>query len=391
MTLLGWKANIDKDFVPPQIIDTSPHEIKAKHITNSVHEREFLLQEQLQSKVTGQNPILKSTWSDELDSLVNSYLDNTPAFIKFFIQFATAELSNRALKALKKICKSVIEKMSAILGKEVLLLAKLVGSKTLVTAMESVCVNTAVTISLNIATRLSIYLARALSLISSVVGTFLLVSLVFDIVFSLWDPFGYKNLKPKNYAHFVMEAGENAFRTATERATQVYGFESLMATVLTPDELLNVHIKAFVDQIHYLNELVVNSNGEVIDKGQTVLIDGRNETQWTQANVKALARQHRMNAQTFREYNNTFVHKAKIHSLVNSIASWTAALALLTTVTVSPVFAVLFILVTVLLLFYNRLELESGLLGTAVQEFTAVKTDLWDNSAAANRSMKWFF
>lgn len=145
------------------------------------------------------------------------------------------------------------------------------------------------------------------------------ISAIFELVFAFWDPFGYNNLKPSNYADLVSEVGERAFRAAIQQTTQTYRFQNLVSSVLTNEEILESSLKSYVDIAHYLNALTVISRGQVINKGKLVTFDGTYLPQFTVAAIKSNAKQFRLTPESFSKYNETFLKKTKTHNIFSFI------------------------------------------------------------------------
>lgn len=184
---------------------------------------------------------------------------------------------------------------------------------------------------------------------------------------------------PPDYAHLLFQAHENAYRNQTHQATQAYTFDNLAGLILNTDELLDLHAQSFVDQVNYLKSLVVNSEGSVIDHGEAISTKNINTQQWNAANVKAAAKQHRFDANTFLEFNKTFLQRASLQQWLNGFAVSTATLSLSFLLLNAPILALVFLLATFLLLLTSRLEIEQGFLSKTFDEFNSNETNHFYN------------
>jgi hypothetical protein len=258
---------------------------------------------------------------------------------------------NEILSKLKSVCVKVVEKLSTFLAKSGMKIGESVGAKVLSSSVRSMAVHVVSTTAIRLGAKFAVMMAKILSAAASVVGWILLVSTFLDIMFTFWDPYGYKNLFPPELPNDMMRNGELALRQAIGAVSVNYTFDNLAAILLSEDELLSIQIESLVDRVTYLNCLVVNSEGSRIDKGPLINTDDVSNDRVHDIQTSVIARRVRFDPDSFRQYNRKFNLRVILNKYLNyaAIASTTVA-AILSVLTKFSVLSVLCFLVSLLIL-----------------------------------------
>lgn len=368
LTLDGWKNNINKDFVIPELIDTTPHKIESHHINNERNEREQYI---LAYEAMHPKPHAKPTdlnWNEKLESMLNHVL-NYSKLLDLIIRNHVYKLSKIALKGIKSICIKIIERMTPAITNQLVSVTEIMGSRVLAAALRNTCIEYTARFSISIASRGIIFLAKSVSLATSIVGWFLLIGQIFDFIFTFYDPFGYNNLKPKDFPQHMMEQGERVLRRQTNKTTQVYDFDELVRNLLTPDEIDEISILSFTDRMNYFNALTVNSDGEIINKGDRILMNGSDIKRVHEIHTKVLTKHTHFDASTYEMYNSRFLHKAKLHDQLNKIALGLGASSICCLIIGFPILCIFLAIVTLFVLSFNRIEIQYNLIDDVRKEW----------------------
>lgn len=387
LTVDGWRKNINKNFVIPEIIEPKQHDIKDEHVQNDRNRRERDIQQsqQRQQRTPKQiRNIRDSDWQTQMETIINEYLHNLSITKKLLIAGTVIYLETKTLRGIQALALKLIESLSPIIGREALAVEEIIGSRVLAAALRGTCVEMATRFSLGIGSRSAIYLARTLSVAANVTSTFLLVAQIFDFALSFWDPFGYNNISPTGYAQAVMDMGERYQRQQSDRPTQVYDFDALVTTLLTPEEISNIGVQTFVDRLAYLNALSVNSNGVVIDKGDLIDMNKINEsvplsTQTSalqQMYARALVKHFHFNVEEYEDFNRNFMLKAKLHDKIVDYACMTGVGSIVCVVIGLPILSVFLVIITLMLFAVARFELSTSFITHARNELKLNSTNI---------------
>lgn len=321
-TLSGWFSNVDDKFVVPPLIPIKMHTIdRNRHILHARHRREADYFEYMAS-IGGETikEITPFIWSEILLKLIRSVIKSLVDDPKKFEQIIGMTVTPYILKQIQNLCLVIIEQLTDMLTRDFIAIAiEGIGSTVLREAMRSVCLRATVGMAIRLGSRFAIFTAEILGAASSGIGWVMIGSLLIDFVLSFWDPFGYNNMYPAELPNHLIAESEQAFRKAAQSAVIDFTFEQFAATILTNDEILQCEIESLTDTLVYLNALVVNSEGSVIDKGDLVRPTGTDAERKYVVN-KALAKRYHFNPEEYKKFNKVFMVHSKIVNALSSIA-----------------------------------------------------------------------
>lgn len=288
----------------------------------------------------------------------------------FYIQAGIDYITGKALDGLKALCKKVIEKLSRFLAKGLFDVTGSIGIKVLTSSIKSVTLRIVTTLVLRIGAKVAIAIAKLLAAVASVVGWILIGTMLLDLMFSFWDPFGYNNLFPPEMPKIVMENGELALRQAMASATADYEFDNLAAIILSEDELLEIQLESLIDRITYLDALVVNSEGSRIDKGNEIDVNAGNQNAMDAAQTQGMAQKVHWNTQEYENYNRKFMARVDTNKYCNYAA---AAMILLSGIFAAariPLLCIVFIIIALIIMALARFELQDDLVVDFLEKYT---------------------
>lgn len=356
-TYNGWKANVNADFKLPSTVDPTPihpdvnvrrsrRQTKTKEDERRDHEAETFRDPNNASDMmrnaiyVGRHPSEASTrvieppdkeddqlpvWRDKLKRVFVGML-HALTTQEFWTQFAIDTAVSSVLDRLKGLCAKLVEKMAALLTKDAVRTLGAVGIRVLSAAIESTALRVAIGAALRIGARLTIMLAKLVGAAASVVGWILVIGALIDLMFGIWDPYGYKNLFPPDYPRTIMSNAELSLRQSMASATATYEFTNLVSLTLTEDEIMEVQLESLLDRVIYLDALVVNSEGTRLDKGQEVNLNTVPDSEFESAKNATIAERTRFTVDAFLEDTRRFDTRVRMNRFLNYVASGLAAI-----------------------------------------------------------------
>lgn len=350
-TVEGWKKDINKNFVMPNLIDTTPHPINVNDISNERQKLEFLYHNTTYEEDVV-NLSVDEDWLEKLSEALTNGINDLNLLEKLALQLGLDYVAQKALKLIVKKLSQLSAVITKLLAEEMIILVRGVGSHVIAAAIRATVTQAIIKLGLGFAGKAAIYLSTMLISAISVIGWVLFIAMFIDIILTFWDPLNYNKILPKTQPHDMIEQGENALRMAIGDVSANYSFDMMVSAILDEATITKIQVQSFEDMLNYLNALTVNSEGTYIDKGPIINLNG-NKNDYITAQNKALARQMKFNPKTFREYNKSFLERTVINKyLLNStvlIGSVSIALISLNFYLLAYIFMILLILVLFLL------------------------------------------
>lgn len=335
-TVNEWRGDVNRSFVVPELIDyTKTSSLRKKRDASAYEHPRVLLERryratasysdgtgrilQLRSKrettrTTNESSEPELTTGEKIWEGLYEYLsdkENTLSVIHDFGPSTWLIVKTTIMKLAEKLGPTFIKIITKITGS--------VGIRVIQTAVQSVASKIVTSSLFRIGAQVTLFLGRMLAAASTVVGWLLFVAFIFDLMFTFWDPFGYNNLFPPKLPQDTMYNGELALRQAFARPTADFEWEQLIKLLLSEDTIFVIGLESMTDQILYLDSLIVNSEGSVIDKGDRVSFDGLNPGKLEESNNAARAKQNHFTSAQFNLYNETFYRRARITKFLQKI------------------------------------------------------------------------
>lgn len=420
-TLEGWKENIDPSFIVPSLIDVSPSrpggdaaavvattaatdtssvhdERRKREISTDIHEHgptgrgmsTFMKQKynipysndddnshhrikrDLEPDV-GQSDSDKLSWMEELKKILIAMLESATTDPNFWVTVGIGVVTDKTIDFIKSLCTRIIEKMSQYITKEMIDLSGSIGVKVLSSCLRGMSVKLLTGMVVRIGSKLAIMLAKVAAAAASVIGWILVGTMLLDILFTFWDPYGYNNLFPPKMPKVLMDNGELSFRKALESATCNYEFESFAGTILSHDELMIIQIQSFSDRLIYLDSLTVNSEGSRIDKGDLMRLNGGTATDAEIACHMAMAKRVRFDPNTYRVYNQDFLDRVTIHRRITRVSAIALVSGIAMCLLDFNILGAFIILLALIILSINRYMLQDDKILDAVRHLRFAK------------------
>lgn len=226
------------------------------------------------------------------------------------------------LKYTQKLCVKIVQKLlSDVFQETSRRIIGSVGEFVLSSAIHSVYTNIAVNSVIRYASQTAIFAAKFTASLTSVIGIILIFTMVLNILFTFWDPYGYNNLFPPTIVSDLMASSELAFRRAFKSPTATYTVDRLLHKLLTENEILEIEVESLFDTVLYLDALVVNSEGSRIHKGESINLHNLNASNIDSGITEAIAQNIvRWDAATYAEYNRRFISRVDANKKLNYIA-----------------------------------------------------------------------
>lgn len=214
----------------------------------------------------------------------------------------------------------------------------------------------------NIASKVAIFMAKLIGAAVSVYGWLTIGMLIFDLVFTIWDPFGYLNMYPASMASDIMSSGEIALREAIEQASANFEFQHLVAKNLEEDEVVKIQLDSLFDTILYLESLVVNSEGSRIDKGEELDFSQIDAADLLTTKNEAIATRVKFNNYTFYQYNEKFMTRVQINRYIMYVSGISLAISAVLFLLRLNILGMVFLILFVIIIALSRLSLQNDLL-----------------------------
>lgn len=420
-TVEGWKQNINRDFVVPTLIDTKPRMVTRKkrsttperytnddaknilihrrrmaeldndnisdftrlHMGMSVNEdtqknrgkRDIpsLLKDINASKAKIEGEIRDKTDDERAHNMfykLFASIMHLPFDENVYIMGGTQYVAYQLLKNLEPLILKITEKMSTLMYDGLASIIGSLGERVLYDGIRAMTINAAVSTTISIGSETAIFLAKVLGSAASIVGWVLMVSMAFDLIFSFWDPYGYKKLFPPTQTQDIIDKGELAIRQHVKRASFDFEFDMLVRSILTEDEILEIQIQSLTDRLVYLDALVVNSEGSRIDKGQPLNVSTIGRDNLTVASQRGITERVKWDNTKYARYNEKFLDRVRF----NKYGNYTALVMMIVTMilAISPLkmLALFFLVLTVIVLALVRYEVYDDLFVDLMHKYT---------------------
>lgn len=270
--------------------------------------------------------------------------------------------TDKALSILKKSMLKVASRMSSYLARGALQFGSELGVKVVVGSVRSLSLRVVTSFALRVGAKAVLALAKLLAAASSVIGWVLVVIGLFDLAFGIWDPFNYGKMLPPEWPRDAMKANEQALTQQFGASDPSYGVDELAKQLLTDEEFWELQIASMFDRAAYLNALVVNSEGSVIDKGQLVNTGSLPNDMFERFGNEADAQQYRFDPVTYRQDGERFHARTKLNGLLRTVTAIAFGVGAVAMFARFHLFALLAVVVAVICLCLSLASLQYDLL-----------------------------
>lgn len=381
-TVKEWLGDVNKSFVLPELIDYTKAPSRRKRDTSAYEHPRILLERRHRANAfhadntakvlnLGQSRVKRETsksdddeGSDSDDDSSAPELNTAEKLWEGFYEYLSDkentlsviyDFGPMAWGLVKKLLLKLAEKLGPKLAKIVAKVSGKIGLRVIQTAVQNVAAKIVATSLFRIGAQITLFLGRMIAAAATVVGWFLFAAFIFDLMFTFWDPFGYNNIFPPTLPGDTMYNGELALRQAFGRATADFEWEQFVNLLLSEETVFLIGLEAMADQILYLDSLIVNSEGSVIDKGDRVSFDGVNPANLEETNNAQRAKQNHFDLSKFQIYNEYFYRRAQINRYLQKIGYAAVAIGGLLLLTKLKIIAFLCLLFAITILCFGGL------------------------------------
>ena len=320
-TLNGWKSDIDKNFIIPELIplndddddDNSSRIKRSLRIKPNVYLPQTL--------TAGASIIVEKTTDEDVVKEIKEQLKSILAYLisEDFRWDITIDFSiDKIALFVKKQILSLIEKLSKEFIKILPFLGK-IGKNVLKGAFKTTLRSITVPIMTKLITGAAKFLAKVTTAAASVIGWILIVFNIADLILTIWDPYGYKQMFPASAPQDYYKSGEFLLKEKYQKTEINFEFDNFAQLILTDAEISAIQLQTMREILYYLDALTVNSDGMRIDKGDEILFNNSNiNVLGTEASNQAMVDRVAFDANYYNSYNEKFLKRIKINNFINA-------------------------------------------------------------------------
>lgn len=264
---------------------------------------------------------------------------------------------------IRKTALTVAQKMTMYLGQGALRFAGgRLGLRVITGSVRSLGVRVISTFAVRVGAKAVLALAKLLVAAASVVGWILVVGGLIDLALGFWDPFNYKKMLPATWPKDAMNAYELALSLQYGKPDPSYGVDELAVVLLSEEEQWDLQMSSIFDRAAYLNSLVVNSEGSVIDKGQLVDTNSLPSELVERTSNSVAAAQYRFDETSFLADTKRFNYRMKLNAILNAAAVVAFALGTASLFVKFHIFAMILMIVAVICICFSIASAQYDLL-----------------------------
>lgn len=320
-----FKATLNSDDSEVEILKR-----KRRHIVDTIneHKETFGLREPIvvvdndtSLPTTTTTPPPSETKDSKFVAIVRALLSSLSK-AEFYESIGIDLAAQALLKHTQKLCLKIVQSlMSDVLQQSALHIVGSIGEHVLGASIQTMYAKIAINSVLRYASQTAIFAAKFTASVTSIIGIILIFSMVFNILFAFWDPYGYNNLFPPTIVEDLMASSELAFRRAAKSANASFTVEQLLHKLLTEQEILEIEVQSLFDIVVYLDALTVNSEGSRINKGESINLHDLNAAAIDSGITEAIAQNIvRWDSNTYAQYNSRFMNRVSANKTLNYIA-----------------------------------------------------------------------
>lgn len=323
----GWRADINHDFKVPELMKIFDSGEELRDILRKQHQRRR--RETVETTDTEESD--KHNEENTNTKTVTEHIQHSMEAIidmlkhdDFWESIGVLWAFDKSVKYIRKYCLKIVGTLQILMTKDMVHLMKLSFSKSVLRGtVRSVATSIIVTSAVRMAGKTSLMIAKATVQITSVVGWILAAATILDIVFSIWDPYGYKNISPEEFPAEFMQRGEMVHRKKFRVTESNFKFLDLVNTILDENELMELQVLGLVERAIYLDTLDVNSDGQLIDRSDIIYINDENDVKLQESMndsyIKALVKCSTFDSKEYENYNKRFLRRIDINGTFNNI------------------------------------------------------------------------
>lgn len=211
--------------------------------------------------------------------------------------------------------------------------------------------------------RTLIAVAKITANLATIVGIVTAVLGICDLIFAIWDPYGYSARLQQEAIDSIMQSAEMKFRGLLTNSGLNYKVETLYHQIFTEEDWLKIQVDSILDTVTYLDALTVNSDGQRIDKTEVFDFTEHVNKSYTSELSLAVATQHiAMDTEHYNIYNNKMMDRVDLVKKMNIVGLLLLGGGLVMFGLKLILFAVLLVVLAVFVFFVARLNVITTML-----------------------------
>ncbi len=288
-------------------------------------------------------------WMSERFVMVLQSLFST----EFLEMLAVNKAYELLVQSLKTSLNMVMNKFLPFLIGRMQLYTQMLLTNVVAKSIEALLVRTTMTLAMNMITKTVTFLVTFLTELASFVGVILAIVNIMDLLFSLFDPFGFNQAFSAEFLNVLTFQSELAQRRSMGVARPTITFDLLAGMMISNEEKIKLDADTLLDLYEYMDALTVNSEGARIDKGD---VFNPKYIQKDELTTEIFAKKSVYTVQELVEFEET--HKLRMSYFTQSKTYLTILLGVALAFVILEIWigAIIFFLLCLLLLWTNYLN-----------------------------------
>lgn len=294
-------------------------------------------------------------------------------------------ITDQILSNLKPLLLTITERITSLAYAGLEKIIGSIGDRVLIAGLRGMVIKAVGSMAINIGSKLAVLTAKLLGAAASVVGWLLAASMILDLIFGAWDPYGYNNMFPATIPNDMMQNAEMTLRQHAKAPSMNFEFQHFASTILSEEELLQIQVESLIDHLIYLDALVVNSEGSRINKGESLDVSQVNQNDYNGAAQQGAAERVKWDSHSFAKYNERFMDRVTVNRTGNMIAIILFGVSAFCLIVRLNVLAIVALILCVVLLAITHLQVYNNLFVDFVEKYT-VRVDAFGASVGFSPS-----
>ncbi|QHB21676.1 p74 [Artaxa digramma nucleopolyhedrovirus] len=259
----------------------------------------------------------------DIEQIIMDFLDDWGLLIGIWVSFGFDNVMDALKFVLKKINKTLIPALKRML----LSTSKRVTVRLLGETYKAAMVHMFSRLAIKTVSAVAKALTKTAILASSVVGILLIALTLVDLLFALWDPFGYNNMFPREFVDDMATAFLTSYFDSMGETRDILEFIPEYFDELVEEDD-TVALESLLDILDYIVELDVNSNGQMLNLEDGDAIEDFDEVTLVGSVLSANSMYTKLDFLQYTQRHNDilYVNNDRYDSIANNvmIALWTA-------------------------------------------------------------------
>ncbi|ACO53467.1 p74 [Euproctis pseudoconspersa nucleopolyhedrovirus] len=221
-----------------------------------------------------ENDVVKfETTDEEIEQIIMQFLEDWSMLIGIWVSFGFDNVMDALKFALKKINSALIPSLKRMM----LTTSRRVTAKLLGETYKAAVVHMFSRLAIKTVSAVAKALTKIAILASSVVGILLIALTITDLIFAIWDPFGYSNMFPRQFPEDLARSFLSAYFESMGETRDIVEFlPEYFDDLVEEDDTAT--LESLLDILDYVADLEINSNGQMLYLDEGDVVDDIDET-----------------------------------------------------------------------------------------------------------------